>query len=101
MLVRIMGTSQYGLWALAFAIVGFLALADGGLSVTVIVFLSKELAINDRDAAGKTIAIVLALSLALATGASLMLYFGASRAVDLFSALERSERQLLGKRLEE
>lgn len=99
MLVRIMGTSQYGLWALAFAIVGFLALADGGLSVTVIVFLSKELAIDDRDAAGKTMAIVLAVSLALATGASLMLYFCASHAANLFSALERSERQVLAKAL--
>jgi O-antigen/teichoic acid export membrane protein len=98
-LVRIMGTSQYGLWSLAFATVGFLALADGGLSVTVTVFLSKELARDDTDAAGKTVAIVLVASLALATVAGLMLYLGAFRVSDLFSALGRSEHQILARTL--
>lgn len=99
-LIRLMGIDQYGLWSLATATVGFLALADGGFSISVTVFLSKELATGDNAAAAKTLMIVLIISLVLATGASAALWLGASQASKLFSALGGNEHRVLAKALQ-
>jgi O-antigen/teichoic acid export membrane protein len=99
-LVRVMGIGQYGLWSLASAIVGLLALADGGLSISITVFLSKELARTDDASAARTLCVVLIMSLVLTTATATFLWIGASRVANLFSALSGSEHRVLTKALQ-
>jgi Polysaccharide biosynthesis protein len=42
-LIRLMGVEEYGLWALASAIVGIVTLAEAGLSTATTVFVSQDL----------------------------------------------------------
>lgn len=91
LLIRLIGVEEYGLWTLTSATVGIVSLAEGGLSVSTTVFLSKDLANDDADSASQTLTVTVGTMLLLATMAVIVLWVGAPRLIGLFPLLEQRQ----------
>jgi len=91
LLIRLIGVEEYGLWTLTSATVGIVSLAEGGLSVSTTVFLSKDLANDDADSASQTLTVTVGTMLLLATIAAIVLWVGAPRLIGLFPLLEQRQ----------
>jgi O-antigen/teichoic acid export membrane protein len=88
LLIRLMGVDEYGLWALASAIVGLVALAEAGLSTATTVFVSQDLAKQDTEGLSQTLTITFGAMLILATSGVVALWCNAEAIVILFPKLE-------------
>jgi len=91
-LIRIIGLPEFGLWALVSAVVGMIALLEGGLSVSTTSFVAGDLARGDRAGVAQTITANLLAILLLATLAWAILWWGADLAVELFPDLSLTQR---------
>jgi O-antigen/teichoic acid export membrane protein len=80
-LIRCLGLSEYGLWALVSAVLGLVTLAEGGLSTATTVFVARDLAIDDTDELAQTLTVSFSLMLGLATATALGMQFGSSTIV--------------------
>ncbi len=88
LLIRVIGVEEYGLWTLVSAAIGIVGLAEGGLSVSTTVFISKDLANDNINGISQTLTLTFGMMLLLATLAAIALWLGAARLVDLFPRLE-------------
>jgi O-antigen/teichoic acid export membrane protein len=73
LLIRSLGVEEYGLWTLAYALVGTVALMEGGLSTATTVFVSQDLSKEDNNELLQTLTIVLISTLFLSSVAAIVL----------------------------
>jgi len=92
LLIRIIGLQEFGLWALVSAVVGVIALLEGGLSVSTTVFMARDLARGDRVGVAQTLTANLAAILALATLAGAILWWGGGLVANLFPDLTLGQK---------
>lgn len=90
-LIRLLGVEEYGLWTLVSSVLGILTLAQGGLAVSTTVFLSKDIATNDRQEISQTLSVTATAMLILATLAALILLVGSRTIVNLFPNLASTQ----------
>jgi len=94
-LIRLIGLEEYGLWSLAYAIIGVVALAEAGLAMSTTVFVSRDLAMNDTESLSETLTVTISAMLLLATLAASALWVNAPALASLFPALGELQRQQL------
>ncbi len=99
LLIRIIGTTEYGVCSLAFAIVGVSAVTETGLSSSVTVFASRDLAESNRKALSQTLTISLAASILLAAIVGGVLWFGAETITSWFPKIPTDDQPLVTKAL--
>jgi len=92
LLINLIGIEEYGLWALASAIVGVLGLMEGGLSVSTTVFASRDRAGGRPEAMAETLSITGGAMLCLATAAALLLWTGSEWIASFFDKLSPAQR---------
>ncbi len=92
LLIRIIGVEEYGLWTLASAVVGLVALAEAGLSTTTTVFVCQDLGKEDIDGLSQTLTVTVGAMLVLATLAAISLWIGAETIVNLFPKLRQAQQ---------
>ncbi|NJL62228.1 MAG: oligosaccharide flippase family protein [Methylacidiphilales bacterium] len=90
-IIRLMGIEEYGLWTLVSTVIGIVGLAEGGLSISTTVFLSRDLANEDVKAISQTLTVSLIGMLVLADVAALILWVGAPEITKLFTQLKPSQ----------
>ncbi|PAX53160.1 oligosaccharide flippase family protein [Brunnivagina elsteri] len=90
-IIRLMGVEEYGLWTLVSTVIGIVGLAEGGLSISTTVFLSRDLANEDVKAISQTLTISFIGMLVLADVAALILWVGAPEIIKLFTQLKREQ----------
>jgi len=100
LLIRLMGVNEYGLWTLASAIVGLVALAEAGLSTATTVFVSQDLAKQDAEELSQTLTITSGAMLILATLSVTALWVNAEVIVNLFPKLEPMQRVTISQALQ-
>lgn len=91
-LIRFLGIREYGVWSLAYAVLGLMTLSEWGISVATTVFLSKDLAAGDLNEASKTLTFVLITGAVVSTALGLFLCFLAPFIVRPLSAFGTAER---------
>jgi O-antigen/teichoic acid export membrane protein len=92
LLIRGIGVREYGLWTLVSTVLGIVALAEGGLSVSTTVFLSQEIAKENRQGISQVLSITIAGMFILASLAGAILWANSSHILDLFPNLATSQR---------
>jgi O-antigen/teichoic acid export membrane protein len=92
-LIRVMGLEQYGVWSLICSILELFAIAEAGISVSTTVFLSRDIARNDKEGFSETLSTVYLLMLCVATLALLVLWQGASYIVLYVTELNLTQKQ--------
>jgi O-antigen/teichoic acid export membrane protein len=65
LIIRFIGIEEYGLWSLVSTIVAFASLLECGLTSSIIVFLSKDIGVDDSKGASETLTITFILLLCL------------------------------------
>jgi O-antigen/teichoic acid export membrane protein len=90
-IIRLMGVEEYGLWTLVSTVIGIVGLAEGGLSISTTVFLSRDLANEDVKGISQTLTISFIGMLVLADVAALILWIGAPEIIKLFTQLKPSQ----------
>lgn len=88
LLIRFIGSEEYGLWTLVSATVGLLGLASAGLSTSTTVFVSQDLANEDVNGISKTLTIIFGSMFILATTAACAVWISAAHLMSLFSKLD-------------
>jgi O-antigen/teichoic acid export membrane protein len=81
LLLRFLGLQEYGLWALVSAVLGLVALAEGGLSTASTVLISQDIVKADRQSLSETLSASFLLILGLATATAIILNLSASTIV--------------------
>ncbi|PSB04099.1 oligosaccharide flippase family protein [Merismopedia glauca] len=92
LLIRLIGVREYGLWTLVSTVLGIVALAEGGLSVSTTVFLSQEIATDNRQGISQVLTITITGMLVLASLAGLILWANSGQILDSFPNLEVNQR---------
>jgi len=95
LLIRIIGIEEYGLWTLSTAVIGIIALAEAGLSISSTVFLSRDLASKNNNGIAQTLTITIGAMLILAILVSIGLWTSAPLLVRLFAAETIPQRAVL------
>jgi len=95
LLTRLLGLEEYGLWVLVTAVVGFVMLAEAGLTTSTIVFISQDLAKEDTRELVSSITVLMFAMLALATLTALGLWLLAPFLVLFFPNLNGVQQQTL------
>jgi O-antigen/teichoic acid export membrane protein len=90
-IIRLMGVEEYGLWTLVSTVIGIVGLAEGGLSISTTVFLSRDLANEDVKGISQTLTVSFIGMLVLADVAALILWIGAPEIIKLFTQLKPSQ----------
>lgn len=99
MLIRLMGIEEYGLWALASAVIALVALAEAGLSTTTTVFVSQDLGEKNIDSLSQTLTVTFVAILFFATVASIGLWSSAAMLVSFFPKLDQTQQFTLTQAL--
>jgi O-antigen/teichoic acid export membrane protein len=99
LLIRVIGTTEYGVWSLAFAIVGISAITEVGLSSAVTVFASRDVAENDHKSFSETLTVSLVASVLLGIIIAISLWLGAELIVGSFSKLAAGDHAMVVKAL--
>jgi O-antigen/teichoic acid export membrane protein len=94
LIISFIGLEEYGLWTLVSTTLVIIELAEGGLSVSTTVFLSQDLASEEKDTFSQTLTISFCLIVILASLAGLSLFFFADPLVEYFPKLEYEEKQV-------
>lgn len=100
LLTRLLGLEEYGLWVLVTAVVGFVMLAEAGLTTSTVVFVSQDLAKEDTRELVSSITILMLAMFALATVAALGLWLLAPSLVLFFPNLNAVQQQTLHNALQ-
>lgn len=88
LLIRFIGSEEYGLWTLISATVGLLGLASAGLSTSTTVFVSQDLANEDVNGISKTLTIIFGSMFILATTAACAVWISAAHLMSFFPKLD-------------
>jgi O-antigen/teichoic acid export membrane protein len=91
-IIRLMGVEEYGLWTLVSTVIGIVGLAEGGLSISTTVFLSRDLANEDVKGISQTLTVIFCGMLILATMAAMGLWLGADSLLMFFPKIESGQR---------
>ncbi len=91
-LIRTLGSEEYGLWTLASAVVVMVTLAEAGLSTATTVFVSQDLGKKDVDGLSQTLTVTFGAMLILATLAAVALWMGAEGMINLFPKLGQEQQ---------
>lgn len=74
-LIRFLGIREYGVWSLSYAVLALLATSEASISVAAAVFLPRDLADDRPEEVNKTLAVVFAAAVLLASAVALFLWF--------------------------
>jgi O-antigen/teichoic acid export membrane protein len=88
LLIRQLGVEEYGLWTLASAVIGVVALAEAGLATATTVFVAQDLGAEDVAGLSQTLTVTVTMMLVMATLAAVGLWFGADLITHLFPQLQ-------------
>jgi O-antigen/teichoic acid export membrane protein len=99
-LIRLMGIEAYGVWTLAYSVLGMVTLAEAGLSVATTVFVSQDLRKEETDSLSKTLTITFGAILILSTFALFAIYFSAQPIVSLFPKIDQAQQLILMQALQ-
>src|SRR6266699_1267709 len=99
LLIRLIGTDNYGVWTLVSAVVGVVALAEGGLSVSTTVFASRDLAQEDLASLSQTLTVTLGGIVTLATLAGVIIWLSADSISGCFHKLGPPEQKVMATAL--
>lgn len=99
LLIRALGVEEYGLWMLASAVVGIVALAEAGLPIATTVFVSRDLANGDAAGLSHTLSVTFGAMLALATAAGVVLIAFGPVIAGAMPNLQAAQRDALGAAL--
>jgi O-antigen/teichoic acid export membrane protein len=91
LLIRFIGVEEYGLWTLVSTVLIVAGLAEGGLSLSTTVFLSRDIANEDIEGISKTLTITATAMLGLGTVGALILWLASQGIVGLFNNLSFSQ----------
>ncbi|WP_017653181.1 oligosaccharide flippase family protein [Fortiea contorta] len=95
-LIRLLGIKEYGLWALASAVVDLIALSGNGISVTTTVFGSQDLTQdNSESGLSKTLTVIAGGTFLIASLAMIALWFSAESIILLFPQLEVDQKAMV------
>lgn len=94
LIIRLMGVEEYGLWTLVSTVLGIMALAEAGLSISTTVFLSRDLANDDADGISQTLTVTVGLMLLLASLTAISLWMGAGVIINFFPKLGQAQREV-------
>jgi O-antigen/teichoic acid export membrane protein len=98
-LIRFLGISEYGVWSFAYAFLALMTVCEAGLSVAAAVFLSKDLAQNNKREAGETLTFILISSTLLSVALSLLLWFAGPLLARPLTSFGSAERAVAGQAL--
>lgn len=93
-LIRFLGIREYGVWSLAYAVLGLMTLSETGISVAAAVFLSKDLSEDNSRTVNETLTVILSGALLMAILFGILLWLGGSiiaQSVLAFRPAERAE----------
>jgi O-antigen/teichoic acid export membrane protein len=99
-LIRLMGIEAYGVWTLAYSVLGMVTLAEAGLSVATTVFVSQDLRKEETDSLSKTLTITFGAILILSTFSLFAIYFSAQPIVSLFPKIDQAQKLVLMQALQ-
>src|SRR5260370_13334070 len=99
-LIRFLGIREYGVWSLAYAVFALMTMSEAGISVAESVFLSKDLARNDFDEAGRTLSFILSSAVLLSAALGLLLWIAGPLIVRPLAAFGSAERADAGRALQ-
>lgn len=99
-LIRLMGIEAYGVWTLAYSVLGMVTLAEAGLSVATTVFVSQDLRKEETDSLSKTLTVTFGSILILSTFALFTIYFSAQLIVSLFPKIDQAQQLILMQALQ-
>lgn len=91
-LIRFLGIREYGVWSLAYAVLGIMLLGEAGISVAAAVFLSGDLAGENRNEASWTLGFVLGSGLFMSVAVGLLLWFSGRLIVQPLAAFTIRDR---------
>jgi O-antigen/teichoic acid export membrane protein len=91
LVINLIGIEEYGLWSLVSSLLAVIGLAEGGLSVSTTVFLSKDIANHDNNGVSQTLSITGTVILFTATLIVLVLLIFSDFTVNIFPNLETSQ----------
>jgi O-antigen/teichoic acid export membrane protein len=94
LVISFIGLEEYGLWTLVSTTLVIVELAEGGLSVSTTVFLSQDLANEEKNSFVQTLTISFCLILLLAVLAGLSIFFFSDSLVEYFPKLEYEEKRV-------
>ncbi|BAZ05139.1 oligosaccharide flippase family protein [Calothrix sp. NIES-3974] len=95
LLIRIIGIEEYGLWTLAYTVIGIVTLAEAGLSVATTVFVSQDLGKDDFEGLSQTLTVTFGGMFILSSIAFLTLFFAAQPIVNFFPQLEPQQQLII------
>jgi O-antigen/teichoic acid export membrane protein len=86
-LIRSLGTEQYGIWSLAIAVISIMTLAESGLSMATTVFLSQDISRKDEKSLCKTLTSSFLLVVLAATISAVLLWKFSNSIIQFFPQL--------------
>jgi O-antigen/teichoic acid export membrane protein len=99
-LIRFLGVGEYGIWSLAYAVLGLMLVGEAGISVAATVFVSGDLATGDRHEAGGTLTFVLGSGALMSVAVGVFLWLAGPLLVRPLAALGRAGRLEAGRALQ-
>ena len=100
LLIRCLGVREYGVWSLAYAVLALMMMSEAGLSITVTVFLSKDLAEDDLREASRTLSFTLISAVLLSIALGVALWLAGPLIVRPLAAFGSGERADAGRALQ-
>jgi O-antigen/teichoic acid export membrane protein len=94
LLIRLIGIEEYGLWTLAGAVIGVVALVEVGMSISTTVFVSRDLGRNDIEGISQTLTLCLLSMFLLATFAAFLMMAGAPAIMRLFPSVKPPQKEV-------
>ena len=95
----IIGIEEFGIWILISSVIGVAGLADGGLTITTTVFISRYLGEKNYQGIRRCLTVIISLTLFLATLGSGLLFLGSDHISNLFPNLNPSQQLAIAKGL--
>jgi O-antigen/teichoic acid export membrane protein len=94
-IIRFIGIEEYGLWSLVSTIVAFASLLECGLTSSIIVFLSKDISVEDSKGASETLTITSILLLCLSFLIVFCLWFASPFIITHIPSIQFSQHSSL------
>lgn len=98
-LIRFLGIAEYGVWSFGYAFLALLTMCEAGFSIAAVVFLSKDLANNTREA-GQTLTFILISATLLSTGLVVLLWFAGPLLARSLTSFGAAQRAVAGRALQ-
>jgi O-antigen/teichoic acid export membrane protein len=92
LIIRLLGTSEYGLWSLTFSVVSVVLLSEAGLSMATTIFAVEDLKKRDVNGLCYTLTATLGAILILATTASIGMLTFSDSIVNSFGDMDANDK---------